>query len=69
MIYSVPGKQALRAYIVITYFGPMETNISCKNVVHNLALKHCYLYSGAPAAAKRSPISIPYIGNKRKPMS
>ena len=36
--------QTLRAYIIITYFGSKETNISSKNVVNNLVLKHCYLH-------------------------
>ena len=40
----MPVSQTLRAYIIITYFGSEETNISCKNVVNNLVLKHCYLY-------------------------
>ena len=37
-------RQTLRAYIIIMYFGSKETNISCKNVVNNLVLKHYYLY-------------------------
>ena len=41
-----------------------------KSKFHNS--KDVKINSGAPAArraAKRSPISIPYMGNKRKPMS
>ena len=43
MIYSVPVSQTLREYLIITYFGSKESN-SCKNIVNNLVLKHCYLY-------------------------
>ena len=42
MIQGVYISQALRTYIVITNFGSKQTYFSCKNVVDNLILEHCY---------------------------
>jgi len=32
--------EALRAYVIIGYFGFKETNFCWKNIVNNLILKH-----------------------------
>ena len=36
--------EALRANVIIGYFGFKKTNFCRKNIVDNLILKHCYLY-------------------------